>query len=79
MLQDRDGLIWVLGGLTQEGPDALVEAYDPAADVWLRGPDLPTPRMYPAGTVAPDGSLVLLGGTTRGGSEPGGVVEVLQP
>lgn len=79
MLQDRDGLIWVLGGFTQEGPDALVEAYDPAADVWLRGPDLPTPRMYPAGTVTPDGSLVLLGGSTRGGSEPGGVVEVLQP
>ena len=79
MLRDRDGWIWVIGGFTEGDPDAAVEAYDPAVNRWFRGPDLPTPRMYPAGAVAPNGALVVVGGVTRMASEPDPVVEALRP
>src|SRR5207248_126929 len=38
-----DGIVWVLGGLNGSDSTAKVEGYDPAANAWRAGPDLPLP------------------------------------
>ena len=43
-----DGKIYVIGGyksaVWDPAPMATVEVYDPAADKWTKGSDMPTPR-----------------------------------
>jgi hypothetical protein len=56
-----DGRIWAVGGLTSDGnASAAVLIYDPAADSWRRGPDLPVAVHHPA-LVGGD-RLYLIGG-----------------
>jgi non-specific serine/threonine protein kinase len=39
----QGGVVWVLGGLNGNQSTAAVENYDPAANAWRPGPDLPLP------------------------------------
>lgn len=55
------GKVWVLGGLTAAGASATVEAYDPAADRWSAGPDLPVAVHHAAATTY-RGEVVVAGG-----------------
>jgi hypothetical protein len=56
------GRVWVAGGLTEQGQaSAAVLVYDPAADAWAAGPDLPE-AVHHAALVATDAGLVLVGG-----------------
>jgi hypothetical protein len=72
------GGIYVVGGEAPEGTFAQVEIFDPAANRWTRGPDLPTPR-HGLGVVEHQGRLyVLAGGPTPGGSASA-AVEILEP
>ena len=72
------GKIYVVGGEAPEGTFAQVEIFDPAANRWTRGPDLPTPR-HGLGVVEHQGRLyILAGGPTPGGSASA-AVEILEP
>jgi non-specific serine/threonine protein kinase len=68
-----NGRIWVVGGLTTADATAdatataKVETYDPAADRWAPGPDLPIPLHHLALAVF-RGELVVAGGFQGGGS-----------
>jgi hypothetical protein len=68
----RSGRVAVIGGLANTGPPtpaptASVEIYDPATDVWSRGPSLRTARMGHTATLLKDGGVLVVGGST--GSE----------
>ena len=57
-----DGELWVAGGLTSDGGvTQAVQVFDPAANEWREGPDLPEP-VHHASLVATDSDLVLVGG-----------------
>lgn len=57
-----DGELWVAGGLSGDGGvTPTVQVYDPAADRWRDGPELPEP-VHHASLVATDSELVLMGG-----------------
>src|SRR5262249_52486258 len=59
-----DGRIYVLGGAHDEGATSVassVSIYDPAANVWRRGPRLPSKRYELAAAAAP-GKLFAIGG-----------------
>jgi hypothetical protein len=76
-----DGRIWVVGGLAGSGEvvaDAAV--YDPAADTWTSGPQLPEPLHHTA--VAGDGERLWVVGGYAGGltaARPRAAVHVLDP
>ncbi|MBJ8345960.1 kelch repeat-containing protein [Antrihabitans sp. YC2-6] len=55
------GVVWVFGGLDNEGSTPIVEGYDPALDTWKSGPDLPLALNHPM-AVEYRGELVVLGG-----------------
>ena len=63
-----DGRIWVVGGLTANDASAKVEAYDPAADRWTAGPDLPL-ALHHLAVVAYRNEVVVVGGFGRGASD----------
>ena len=56
-----DGSVWVLGGITDKASTAAVERYDPKADTWSKGPDLPLPLHHHM-AVTYHGHVVVLGG-----------------
>jgi non-specific serine/threonine protein kinase len=57
----------VLGGLDADGATATVETYDPAADRWSAGPDLPFAVHHPM-AAAYRGEVVVIGGFQPAGS-----------
>lgn len=61
------GRIWVVGGLTAADATTKVEVYNPAADRWSAGPDLPIAVHHHAVAVF-RGELVVIGGFLGGGS-----------
>jgi Kelch motif len=63
----HDGRIWVAGGLTAGGAGSTdVLVYDPAADTWTDGPDLPE-AVHHSTLVSDGSSLRLLGGYAGSG------------
>lgn len=65
----HDGRIWTAGGLVAHGREPLhiedrVARYDPAADRWDEGPNLPAPRHHPM-LIAGDVDLYVVGGYAR--------------
>lgn len=52
--------------------------YDPASDVWTRGPDMITPRHGLAAAVVGEHLYAIAGGEVVSGGKAGGVVEVFQ-
>jgi N-acetylneuraminic acid mutarotase len=65
------GRIWLVGAMTggfpNEVPLDYIPVYDPASDVWSRGPSLPTDRRRGgAGAVVLNGQLYVVGGITNG-------------
>ncbi len=68
----HDGLIWVLGAFrTANFPDErsanFVWIYDPAADAWIEGPEIPVNRRRgSAGVVVHEGKFYIVGGNTEG-------------
>jgi len=66
-----DGKIYVLGafngGYPDETPIPNVYIYDPEADAWTQGPEIPADRRRgAAGAVAHDGLIYLVGGIQNG-------------
>ncbi|MCI0464081.1 MAG: DUF4198 domain-containing protein [Gemmataceae bacterium] len=56
----HDGKVFVVGGMTEDSVTELtVNVYDPAADAWATGPDLPGPRRngFAAAAIAAGGRL----------------------
>ena len=68
------GVIWVVGGLTENASTARVEGYDPAIDTWKSGPDLPLPLHHEM-VVTYHGELVVLGGWVPNGPQLAGTPE----
>ena len=63
-----DGKVWVIGGLTASGASSKVQLYDPAADKWSAGPDLPIAVHHHAVAVYRN-EIVVAGGFLGGGSD----------
>ena len=76
-----NGAIVVVGG--EGNPDAdsgvfpQTEIYDPAADAWSAGPDMPTPR-HGMGAAGVDGALYVPGGADVAGIGAVATHEVLR-
>lgn len=67
----QDGLIYVIGAFTDDYPTergiSAVQIYDPAADAWRTGPEIPEGRRRgAAGAVAYDGKIYVVGGLVGG-------------
>jgi hypothetical protein len=65
-----EGLIWVIGAFEtnhfpNEEPQENVYVYDPANDVWMKGPEIPWPRGA-GGLVVYKDRFYLVGGNTLG-------------
>lgn len=80
-----NGEFWIVGGETATGEGATaggtyerVDIYDPVANRWRRGPDLPTARhgIFP---VAYEGLLYVAGGGITAGYGNSSVLEVIWP
>ena len=61
------GKIYLVGGSDSHGTTAIVDVFDPIANTWTTGPNLPTPRNNP-GAVTLDGKLFVVGGSSNDGS-----------
>lgn len=80
-----NGEFWVMGGETLKGEGATskrtyarVDIYDPVANQWRRGPDLPTARhgIFP---IEYGHQIIVAGGGTEAAYSASDVVEVLWP
>jgi N-acetylneuraminic acid mutarotase len=60
-----DGVFYVIGGTTEDGNTADVNAYDPDSDMWSPRAPLPEPRFNHA-AVELDGKIYVLGGYLEG-------------
>ncbi len=69
--------VLAIAGLTEDGPTAVVERYDPANDLWTRGRDKPTP-VFGVSAAILEGEVFLPGGCDQD-SNPVGSVEVYDP
>ena len=58
---ELDGAVYLAGGRLDTETVTRVDIYDPEANAWSRGPDLPAPRSGAAIAVL-DGRIHLLGG-----------------
>jgi N-acetylneuraminic acid mutarotase len=59
-----NGIIYVIGGYGDDNEAlSVVEAYDPATDMWTRKADMPTARYYSAACTV-DGRIYVFGGKT---------------
>ena len=72
---ELDGLIYAIGAMTGnccEEPSAeRVYLYDPVADVWILGPEIPAPRRRGGGgAIVRDGKIYLASGNTNGHTGP---------
>jgi N-acetylneuraminic acid mutarotase len=61
------GKIFVLGGITAEGPSATVDVYDPTADSWTASAPMPLPR-WGHSAVAIGGTIYVVGGSASEGN-----------
>ncbi|MHC4300739.1 MAG: Kelch repeat-containing protein [Planctomycetota bacterium] len=68
-----DGVIYVMGGKGKtenldwaQFPANMVDAYDPATDIWMRKADMPTARWMQS-SCAINGKIYVIGGMTSGG------------
>lgn len=57
----QDGVIWVIGGLTDSGATNKVERFDPAINTWTDAIDLPV-ALHHAMAVSYRGEILVLGG-----------------
>lgn len=61
-----NGKIYVMGGRTREGQNAIslstLEEYDPATDTWTKKADMPTARYFSAVGMV-NGEILVIGGT----------------
>ena len=69
-----DGKIYLVGAMTgaypTEPPLANVFIYDPAADTWAKGPEIPAGRRRGgAGAVLHNGEIIVIAGITNGHSD----------
>ena len=69
-----DGKIYLVGAMTgpypTEPPLANVFVYDPAADTWAKGPEIPAGRRRGgAGAVLHNGEIIVIAGITNGHSD----------
>jgi non-specific serine/threonine protein kinase len=55
------GVVWVLGGLDGNDSTAKVEGYDPGANAWRAGPDLPLPLHHEMAATF-KGEVIVAGG-----------------
>ncbi|MBV8303878.1 MAG: protein kinase [Acidimicrobiia bacterium] len=55
------GVVWVLGGLNGEQATAKVEGFDPVANAWRPGPDLPLPLHHEVAATY-KGEVIVAGG-----------------
>lgn len=67
----REGQIWIVGAMTGkypgETPLARIHIYDPVANTWSEGPEIPKDRRRgAAGVIAHDGKIYLVCGIRRG-------------
>jgi len=69
-----DGVIWVIGGITDKASTGKVEGYDPAIDTWKSGPDLPLPLHHEM-VVSYHNEVVVLGGWVPKGPELAGAAQ----
>jgi N-acetylneuraminic acid mutarotase len=60
-----NGKLFVVGGKDAEGHRSDLYAYDPVADIWDVGPDLPGPAVENPAVVAHGGKLYVFGGSTE--------------
>lgn len=60
-------------------PVGAVNIYDPAANNWTSGPDLPTPRSNLAAATDSDGAVYAIGGRTGDSNKATDIVEVYSP
>ena len=58
-----DGKLYVVGGKTNSNYVSTMYIYDPAADAWSLGPDLPGPAVENPAVVALNGKLYAFGGS----------------
>ena len=71
-----DGILYAIGGQTDTGYVAVVEAYDPTTNSWTTKAPMPTPRGY-LGAGVINGVLYAVGGRDQDG--PLAVVEAYDP
>ncbi len=80
-----DGEFWIIGGETEDGPGApksgtcaRVDIFDPVANSWRAGPELPTARrgIFP---LADAGMIYVAGGGSVAGESDSDVLEILWP
>jgi non-specific serine/threonine protein kinase len=62
-----NGVVWLFGGMTNSGPTAKVEGFDPAISTWESGPDLPFPLHDEMAVVYRD-EVVVIGGWMPNGA-----------
>lgn len=62
-----DDHIYVLGGRTSGGATAVVQIYDPVADLWELGESLPAPLYNHGAAIDSLGRIVVVGGTNTAG------------
>ena len=55
-------IIYVIGGLTNGNATAVVEAYDPVANTWVRKAPMPSPRFQTNGATVIGGKIYVVGG-----------------
>lgn len=60
-----NGIIYVIGGISEQGAFATVEAYDPATDAWTEKASMPTARGF-LGTSVANGKIYAIGGQPSG-------------
>jgi N-acetylneuraminic acid mutarotase len=78
----RDGMIYAIGGLTENGSaSGVVEVYDPTTDSWTTRRPMPTPRSSLAAVLGSDGKIYALGGDYASVTDAGVsiVVQVYDP
>jgi parallel beta-helix repeat protein len=76
-----DGIIYAIGGASNFTPGAstlkTVEAYDPAANTWIKKTDMPTSRAMSATVI--DGMIYAIGGVAYGGGPGLSTAEAYDP
>ena len=68
-LAEHNGKLYCIGGMQEDGgPTTKTAVYDPATDVWTKGPSLGIARKGHTASVTPDGRIWVVGGLGAGRS-----------
>ncbi|MCA9246979.1 MAG: tandem-95 repeat protein [Planctomycetales bacterium] len=65
---DHDGLIYVIGGMTDSGATDAVQVYDPSTNSWSSETALPTASYSLSAVYGPGGKIVVAGGFDAAGT-----------